>query len=110
MNQAVSSVSLNVGQATIGFADVEQFAVFSRASHGEREVAKETPSVARADFGSGNNHIQCGERFLDFEPFSSTPTGFIDRIGVFDHQPLVAACARRLEHWLDLLDVAYQRL
>jgi hypothetical protein len=61
-----------------------------------------------AVLSSSDNNIQCREFALQFEPGFAPSAGRIGRLGIFDHQALVATRARRVEFIVESRDVAKQ--
>ena len=91
---------LDVGQAGIRFADVEQF--FSIA-HGEGVVAQHSDALAVAVLDRRDHHVERGQFALELEPRFAAPSGSVGRRGVLDHQAFVAAGLRGFKQLIEFL-------
>src|SRR2546423_1606723 len=93
----------HVGQAGVGFADVDQALV---VAHGEGVVGEEPAAFAVAIFGEGDHDIERGERALELHPELPTTPGNVRRLGSFGEQAFVADGESLEETVLDFFDAA----
>src|SRR5215813_14300657 len=63
-------------------------------------------ALSMTEFDGGHNHVQSRQRLLQLHPFSPTPTGFVARSRIFNHQSLVATRARGVELFVKITDIA----
>src|SRR2546423_9382799 len=78
---------LDVGQAGIGFADVDEALV---VTDGEGVIGEEAAAFAVAVFGEGDHDVERGQRTLELHPELAAPAGDIWGFGRFGEQAFVA--------------------
>jgi len=76
-----------VGDAGVGFADVEEVAV--GGADGEGVVAEERSAASVAVFGASNDDIEGGKLSFELDPGEATATGLIGRGGGLQHDSFV---------------------
>src|SRR5205823_5295168 len=84
----------SVRQSRIGFTDVEQFRIIFRATNRKSIIRQYVVSLAVTKFDSRNYDIESRQRLLEFQPFTSTAAGFVERRRIFNHQAFIASGAR----------------
>ena len=86
---------LGIGDAGVGFADVEQFAGAGEvgAAHGEGVVAEQAGALAVAVLGAGDDDVERGEFALQLDPREAAAAGLVDGVGGLDHHAFVGAGA-----------------
>jgi len=80
-----------VGDAAVGFAYVQEFAVW--AADGERVVGEQAGALAVAILGACNDDVEGGELAFEFDPAQAAAAGLIVRVGGFEHDAFVGASA-----------------
>ena len=94
--------NFEVGEAGVGFADGGEGARFFIA-HGEGVVAQDAAPFAVAVFHGGDDDIERGEAFFEFDPGQTSATGLVGAGGVFDQEALVSGGADVAEVGVDFL-------
>ena len=80
---------LDVGDAGVGFADVEEFAV--EVADGEGVVGEELGAAAAAVFGAGDDDVEGAEFAFELDPGEAAASGEVGGGGGFEHDALVGA-------------------
>ena len=94
-------MNLAVGEAGVGFADIDEPAV---VAHGERVIGEEAAALAVAVFGDSDDDVERGEGALELHPKLAATAGDIGRFGRFGEQAFVASADRKEEAIFDFFD------
>ena len=94
--------NLNIGQAGVGFADVQQFAI--GILHREGVVAEDASAAAVAKLRGGDDYVEGRKLAFQLQPCVAAASGRVERVRTLDHQAFVAALASGEESGLQLLD------
>src|SRR5437763_16295668 len=94
---------LDVGQAGIGFADVDEALV---VTDGEGVIGEEAATLAMAVFGEGDHDVEGGQRTLELHPELAATAGNIWGFGSFGEQAFVADGQRGQKTVFDFFDAA----
>src|SRR5258706_11590008 len=92
-------VDLSVGQARVGFPDVDQLIV---AANGEGDIREHRAAFAVAVLRRGDDTVERRQRLLVLQPRLAAPARRVYRIGRLDHQPFVGAGPRSIEKRVDV--------
>src|SRR6266404_5469042 len=95
--------NLDVGQARIGFADVDQAAV---VAHGKGVVGKQTTAFAVTVFGDSDDDIESGQRALELHPELAATARDVGRLRSLGEEPFIAGVEGQEEAIFDFVDRA----
>ena len=95
--------NLDIGEARVGFADIEQPAV---VTDGKCVIGQEAAALAMTVFGDGDDDIERGERTFELHPKLAAAAGHVGRLGCLGEEAFVAGVECEEEAIFDFVDRA----